>query len=185
MMGTSKIKARKVELPQQASIAGLYPGSHLADAYQIALPSSRARTMDMESLARVLLGSQPRWAQALMVLRDAIVARFGIKTASELAGGEGGRIGIFRIYSVTADEIVVGEDDSHLDFRLSMLRSAHGGADGSADGSTPGSDYGSVTLASAVHCHNRIGRAYIFLIRPFHELIVRRSLTRAARLHLA
>lgn len=181
MMGTSKIKARKVELPRQASIAGLYPGSHLADAYQIALPSSRARTMDMESLARVLLGSQPRWAQALMVLRDAIVARFGIKTASQLASGEGGRIGIFRIYSVTADEIVVGEDDSHLDFRLSMLRSAHGGA----DGSTPGSDYGSVTLASAVHCHNRIGRAYIFLIRPFHELIVRRSLTRAARLHLA
>ncbi|WP_226929279.1 DUF2867 domain-containing protein [Janthinobacterium aquaticum] len=172
MMGSSKVKVRKVELPRQASIAGLYPGSHLADAYQIAL-GPRAHGMDMESLARVLLGSQPRWAQALMVLRDAIVAPFGIKTASELAGGEGGRIGIFRIYSVTDDEIVVGEDDSHLDFRLSMLRSADG------------SVYGSVTLASAVHCHNRIGRAYIFLIRPFHELIVRRSLTRAARLHLA
>lgn len=163
------LKARKVDLPPQAAIAPLYRGSHLADAYAVALPNQGAARMDMETLARTLLGSQPGWAQMLMVLRDAIVARFGIKTARQLAGGEGGRIGIFRIYAVTDNEIIVGEDDSHLDFRLSMLRSAQGGL------------HGSITLASAVHCHNRIGRAYIFLIRPFHQLIVKRSLTRAAQ----
>lgn len=165
--------ARKVGLPLQASIADLYAGSDLADAYAVALPSRQAGSMDMERLARIVLGSQPRWAQALMLLRDAIVARLGIKTARQLAGGEGGRIGIFRIYSITADEIIVGEDDSHLDFRLSMLRSREGAA------------HGAITLASAVHCHNRVGRIYIFLIRPFHQLIVRRTLTRAMREGLA
>lgn len=162
-------KARKAGLPPQAAIAPLYPGSDLADAYVVALPNAQAASMDMERLANILFGSQPGWAQKLMLLRDAIVARFGIKTATELANGGGGRIGIFRIYAVSADEIIVGEDDSHLDFRLSMLRNAHDGA------------YGSLTLASAVHCHNWLGRAYIMLIRPFHKLIVRHTLSRAAR----
>jgi uncharacterized membrane protein len=163
------IQARKVDLPPQASIAPLYRGSDLADAYAVALPNRQAASMDMESLARILLGSQPGWAKSLMVLRDAIVARFGIKTAQQLSNGAGGRIGIFRIYGVTQDEIIVGEDDSHLDFRLSMLRSKDGGP------------HGCITLTSVVHCHNRVGRTYIMLIRPFHKLIVRYTLTRAAR----
>lgn len=102
-----------------------------------------------------------------MVLRDAIVARFGIKTAKQMEGKPGKRIGIFRIYAVSNDEIIVGEDDSHLDFRLSVLRHRDAGR------------HGSVTVSSVVHCHNRVGRAYILLIRPFHKLIVQRSLARA------
>ncbi len=164
---------RAVALPPGASIAPLYEGSNLADAYGVDLPTERARQMDMESLARVLLGSQPRWAQWLMVLRDAIVARFGIKTAKQLAAKRDGRIGIFRIYAVSDDEIIVGEDDSHLDFRLSVLRCRDAGR------------HGSVTLSSVVHCHNWVGRAYILLIRPFHKLIVRRSLARAVKGGLA
>lgn len=164
---------RAVALPPGASIAPLYQGSNLADAYGVDLPTERARQMDMESLARVLLGSQPRWAQWLMVLRDAIVARFGIKTAKQLAAKRDGRIGIFRIYAVSDDEIIVGEDDSHLDFRLSVLRCRDAGR------------HGSVTLSSVVHCHNWVGRAYILLIRPFHKLIVRRSLARAVKGGLA
>ncbi|MDN2709228.1 DUF2867 domain-containing protein [Janthinobacterium sp. SUN118] len=164
------IAVRTVALPSGAGIAPLYPGSHLADAYAVDLPNARARELDMESLARMLLGSQPGWAQKLMVLRDAIVALFGIKTAKQMEAKPGKRIGIFRIFAVSDDEIIVGEDDSHLDFRLSVLRNREAGR------------HGSVTLASVVHCHNRVGRAYILLIRPFHKLIVRRSLARAARM---
>lgn len=166
---------RAVALPPGASIAPLYPGSNLADAYAVDLPNARARALDMESLARQLLGSQPRWAQSLMVLRDAIVARFGIKTARQMEATPGKRIGIFRIYAVSDDEIIVGEDDSHLDFRLSLLRNRHAGQE----------QFGSVTVTSVVHCHNRVGRAYIMLIRPFHKLIVQRSLARAVNAGLA
>lgn len=158
---------RAVDLPPGAGIAPLYPGSNLADAYAVALPTEQARRMDMPGLARILLGSQPRWARWLMVVRDAIVALFGIKTSRQMEARRGERIGIFRIYSVSDDEIIVGEDDSHLDFRLSVLRNREAGR------------HGSVTLASVVHCHNRVGRAYILLIRPFHKLIVQRSLARA------
>ena len=160
---------RAVALPSGAGIAPLYPGSNLADAYAVALPTAQARQMDMPSLARQLLGSQPRWAQWLMLVRDAIVSLFGINTSRQMEAKRGERIGIFRIYSVSDDEIIVGEDDSHLDFRLSVLRNREAGR------------HGSITMSSVVHCHNWVGRAYILLIRPFHKLIVQRSLARAAR----
>lgn len=168
MTGNGKA-VRAVALPPGAGIAPLYPGSNLADAYAVALPNAAARQMDMPGLARILLGSQPRWAQWLMVVRDAIVSLFGIQTSGQMEARRGERIGIFRIYSVSDDEIIVGEDDSHLDFRLSVLRDRAAGR------------HGSVTLASVVHCHNRVGRAYILLIRPFHKLIVQRSLARAVQ----
>lgn len=168
-MQEMNIAVRTVALPPGASIAPLYPGSQLADAYAVDLPTAQACQMDMQSLARILLGSQPAWAQKLMLLRDAVVALFGIKTSQQMAAKPGKRVGIFRIYAVSDDEIILGEDDSHLDFRLSVLRNRAAGW------------HGSVTLASVVHCHNRVGRAYILLIRPFHKLIVRRSLARAAR----
>ena len=168
-MQEMNIAVRAVALPPGASIAPLYPGSNLADAYAVDLPNARARELDMESLARQLLGSQPGWARKFMVLRDAIVARFGIKTARQMEAKPGERIGIFRIYARSADEIILGEDDSHLDFRLSVLRSKQEGR------------HGCVTVASVVHCHNWVGRAYILLIRPFHKLIVQRSLARAVK----
>lgn len=168
-MHEMNIAVRTVDLPPGASIAPLYPGSNLADAYAVDLPTAQARQMDMQSLARQLLGRQPGWARKLMVLRDAIVARFGIRTAKQMEARPGKRIGIFRIYAVSDDEIILGEDDSHLDFRLSVLRNRDAGR------------HGSVTVSSVVHCHNWVGRAYILLIRPFHKLIVRHSLARAAR----
>ena len=171
-MASNKV-VRAVALPPGAGIAPLYPGSNLADAYAVDLPIEQARQMDMESLARIVLGSQPGWAQWLMVVRDAIVARFGIRTAKQMEARPGKRIGIFRIFAVSDDEIIVGEDDSHLDFRLSVLRSKHEGR------------HGRVTVASVVHCHNWVGRAYILLIRPFHKLIVQRSLARAVKGGLA
>ena len=48
------LKARRTGLPPQASIAPLYPGSDLADAYVVALPNAHVAGMDMESLARAL-----------------------------------------------------------------------------------------------------------------------------------
>ena len=163
-----------VALPEAASIRTLYTTTDLADAYAIQLPAHAST--DPEQLARFVLSNQARWVGQLMRVRDAIVGRLGLKTAQQLQNAPdadlGGRIYIFKIYGKSAHEIVLGEDDSHLDFRLSVL---HEPATAAA-GSTP-----RLIVSTVVHCHNRLGRAYIALMAPFHRAVVQSALRRAAR----
>ena len=37
-----------------------------------------------------------------------------------------------------------------------------------------------LVATTVVHCHNRLGHAYLTAIRPFHRLVVRSNLRRAA-----
>ncbi|GGC25607.1 DUF2867 domain-containing protein [Pseudoduganella buxea] len=161
-----------VSLPSHSGVARMYQSVHLADAFAIRLPAGA--THDPEVLARFIFSNQPAWVATLMRVRDSIVAHFGLKTGAVLAvladAHKAERVGIFRIYSSTPAEIVVGEDDRHLDFRLSVLCQG-----------TPDTD-SLLTLSTVVHCHNRLGRTYILLIAPFHRLVVKASLRRAARI---
>ena len=96
----------------------------LIDAYSIALPERASN--DPETLARFVFSNLPPWALALMAVRDALVTGLGLKTARQLrpvtAQQQRERVGLFRIYTREASEIVLGEDDKHLDFRLSEPR---------------------------------------------------------------
>jgi len=165
--------ATQVALPAHSGVAGVYPAVHLADAFAIALPPGS--TQDPEVLARFIFAQQPAWIGKLTKLRDLIVAGFGLKTTRELASlgnsAKAQRVGIFKIYSTGQNEIVVGEDDKHLDFRVSVLCSDE-------PASTSG---GQLTLSTVVHCHNLLGHAYLFVIAPFHRLVVKASLRRAAQ----
>jgi len=173
-MPTRQYAVTPVSLPPESRVAAVYAATDLADAYSIELPAEAST--NPEVLARFIFSQRSSWMTGLMAVRDAVVAGFGLKTARHLksAGDENkkSRVGIFRIYSTGQTEIVLGEDDKHLDFRLSLLYS-----------DTP-SPLGErrLTLSTVVHCHNRLGRAYIFLIAPFHRLIVQSSLRRAARI---
>jgi Protein of unknown function (DUF2867) len=160
-------------LPADARVNGFYAITQLADAYAISLPPDAVT--NPEQLARFVLENQPVWVDRLMGLRDTLVAGFGLKTAKQLtaptADASAKRIAIFKIYESNATEVFLGEDDSHLDFRISVQIHP------AAAGSTP-----QLTVATVVHCHNLLGRAYITLIAPFHRAIVQAALRRAAKL---
>ena len=80
-----------------------------------------------------------------------------------------GRIGFFPVVSETADRVVLGFDDWHLDFRVVV------------DVSALGADRQQVTTTTLVRTHNWIGRVYLALILPFHRVIVRTMLAQAGR----
>ena len=173
-MSTEDHCVTPVALPAESGISRVYESMNLADAYSIPLPDGTAANPEL--LARFIFSQQAPWITGLMTVRDALVARFGLKTSTQLASlgvdDRAKRVGIFRIYSTTEHEIVLGEDDKHLDFRLSVLCSAQPAPTGERR----------LVLSTVVHCHNRLGRIYIFLIAPFHRLVVRSSLRRAARI---
>ncbi len=174
-----------VPVPAASRVHSFYPVTNLADAFAVALPLNATR--DPERLARFLFSQQPTWVGQLMKVRDALVAGFGLKTAKQLAADtEDGtphqhgaarpqRVGIFRIYERHDQEIILGEDDSHLNFRVSVRY--HPAGESGADRSSPPQ----VVVSTVVQCHNLLGRCYIALIAPFHRQVVRAHLQRAAR----
>ncbi len=164
--------ARRVDLPSQSRILTVYSKTELADAYRIRLPEGASG--DAEQLARFIFSLSAPWVRFLLALRDRLVSFAGLKTTRELERDRESlayrRIGFFRVYEKTPAEILMGEDDRHLDFRISVLHDAK---------AENGKAY--LTLSTVVHCHNRLGEVYLFIIAPFHRLIARRTLERAAR----
>jgi hypothetical protein len=152
----------------------MYAAVNLADAYSIELPIGTSQ--DPEVLARFIFSQLPPWMNGLMKIRDAVVAGFGLKTARKLKEADiknkENRVGIFKVYSREPSEIILGEDDKHLDFRLSVLHSDTASRAGKQR----------LILSTVVHCHNRLGRMYIFIIAPFHRLLVQSSMRHAARM---
>ena len=78
-------------------------------------------------------------------------------------------IGYFPLLSKSAGELVVGEDDRHLDFRVAILLRT---------GAAAGRE---LVVVTVVHCHNRLGRTYLAVIAPFHCAIAQANLERVAR----
>lgn len=157
----------KVDLPQSSALKPLYAKAGFADAFAIDLPSNA--TGDAERLAVHVLMGQPHWVGWLLALRDVLVAGFGLKTSSRLRDDAAtDRLDFFRVYDRRRYEIVLGEDDRHLDFRLSVL------VDESAS-------HRRLVATTVVTFNHFAGRAYIAGIAPFHRLIVQSSLRRAER----
>jgi hypothetical protein len=172
-MPSDILRVRSVAIPAQSAVARVYESTNLADAFAMQLPVGTSS--DPEVLWRFIILQQPSWIGWLTSVRDALVACWGLKTAKHLAAlsGEANaeRIGIFKVYSKSETEIVLGEDDKHLDFRLSVLRTPDRSA-------PPG---GQLTVATVVRCHNHLGRVYLWVIAPFHRQVVKASLRRAAQ----
>lgn len=165
-----RVGVRAVPVPEGGLTAGTFPGMDYADAYAVVLsPGVGAR-----SFAEAMCASSPRWVTALMALRNTIVRPLGlIATRSALehaavANGSGERIGMFPVLAEAADEVVLGLDDRHLDFRLSVRVLEDGGE-----------HVGVVT--TLVRFHGVLGRAYFVPVRPAHRLIVPAMLRGALR----
>lgn len=140
------------------------------DAFRIGigdhLPSS-------QMLIRAFFASFPGWAAALMRLRNAITRRLGLKSDNPplfltTPFEVGQEIGVFRLLAITPQEVIIGQNDRHLDFRLS-LRLISSATDTELE------------VRSLVKPHNRLGWSYLLLVLPFHLLIAATMVRRMAR----
>ncbi|MFJ4787334.1 DUF2867 domain-containing protein [Streptomyces sp. NPDC088794] len=153
-----------------ASIADLGRYDHV-DAVSVDLPVG----IDAVEFTRLVLTGTPKWANRLMDLRDRVVAPFGLKTRAHVRAADvriepGRRVGPFRLLTVAADEVLCGEDDKHLAFRVSFaLRpvSCGTGLEG--------------VCTTVVRFERPVGRRYFRAIEPFHHLIVHAMVGRAGR----
>ncbi|MGN8198569.1 DUF2867 domain-containing protein [Salinisphaera sp. RV14] len=163
---------REVPCPDRSLISDWLHDADLADAFMITVPE-RFASQGILHLTKCVLGHPPIGFRVLITLRDILVAGFGVKTSRYLrdaAAAEGmDHIDFFRVLAVSDNEVIVGEDDRHLDFRGSVLMRRHAES-GDAE----------LVATTVARCHNRLGKAYLCVIAPFHRRVIRTNLSRAA-----
>jgi hypothetical protein len=172
-MTSAKIKS--VPLPASSALCAPTVPYDYADSYAAVLPDS---SMSAPDAAWDFFGQAPRWVGTLMRMRNSFVSLFGLKTGQSQKPVErralvpGQKVGLFRIYSASPTEVILGEDDRHLNFRVSVL--VEPGDQGKKN----------LVVSTVVHYQNRWGQMYFFFVRPFHRIIVpamfRRMITRLA-----
>jgi hypothetical protein len=138
----------------------LLAGAQFVDAYRVAVGG---HALDARTAAEMIFARSPRWIEALLRLRNLVVAPFGLKTSGHGEPATGGMVGIFPVVSETPERLVAGFNDHHPDFRVVVDVAAV------ADGQQ-------VTTTTLVKTHNRLGRTYLTEIMPFHRLISRTML---------
>lgn len=145
------------------------------DSFSVALPLRENLSVDYLS-AKVFL-STPAWFAALIALRNLLVSAFGLKTGFGGAPSEpardvrfelGARDCYFTLIDRTDDELVMGEGDRHLDFRVSTKKKY------SPEGVTV------FELTTVVWYNNWLGPIYFNVVKPFHRLLIRRMAQRAS-----
>ena len=155
----------KVPVPEASKLLASFKQVTFADAYEVAVINT---AITAEEAAQAIFGHSPAWVGALMKARGVFAKAVGLKH-SDMRSGEQ-QHGIFKVQQRHANEIIIGEDDSHLNFRISVLCAGdrHAGAQRT------------VTVSTAVETHNALGRAYMFVVKPFHRIIARSMVQRAA-----
>ncbi|MGY2902033.1 DUF2867 domain-containing protein [Bradyrhizobium sp. URHC0002] len=144
------------EITPPADTGALLAGAQFADTFRVEV---RDRDLDARRAAERMLARQPRWAEALLSLRNLLVAPLGLKTSGAGLVPPEDMIGIFPVVSQTPERLIAGFNDRHLDFRVVVDVTAPGGVR-------------QVTATTLVKTHNWFGRTYLAIIVPFHRLIV-------------
>jgi len=170
--------SRSDTLPLDSQLHAYARPQDFMDCFSVAFSNDWARTgATMTEIAALATTVEVPGAQPLMRLRDLIVKPLGLKTADDMDEGidigqpaepqVGDRIGFFKIYSIGENEIILGEDDTHQDFRVSVFRTSQ----------APSRLY----LATCCQRHNLFGHLYLAAILPFHKMIVKGMLDGVAK----
>ena len=153
-------------VPETSIILKNFGKVHYLDVYKIQTKSNDSVDKISTELFKI-----PKWVNNLMKLRDFLVGVFGLKTGKkediqiEPYYEVGNRAVYFTVIDRAENEIVMAENDKHLNFRTSVMIERD-------DTST------AIYLSTIVQYNNFFGRLYFFFVKPFHRLIVRSLLKR-------
>lgn len=152
------------EVTPNVDPGALLAGAQFIDAFRVAIAHP---DLDARHATEAMVARQPRWAEALLALRNILVAPLGLKASGADNAAPRDMIGLFPVVSETPERLVAGFNDKHLDFQLVV------------DVVTTGTTR-NVTATTLVLTHNWFGRAYLALILPFHRVIVPAMLRKVA-----
>ncbi|WP_420572154.1 DUF2867 domain-containing protein [Kordia sp.] len=160
----SKVKEETVFISEKAT--QLFSKVDFADTF-----STTNQKDSIEEITNQIFNTSPKWVGFLFKIRNAIVQFFGLKTEipKDLNNDfkVGGYIKFFKIYDISPNEVILGANDSHLNFRAIVT-----------DTNEPKHN---VKVTTLVEYNNKKGKIYMNLIKPFHRMVVKRMVGQAFR----
>lgn len=138
------------------------------DAWHAPLARPSAQVTE---IFEAVFGHRPPWMKWAMIARNRAAAMFGLETPSDAevmtpafrgAYAVGDKIGAWPIFALSETELVAGRDNSHLDFRLSVMKAGD-----------------CVVFSTICNVHNGFGKVYMLCIAPFHRWGMRKLIANA------
>jgi len=143
-------------IPENSVIASGFGKIDYCDTYRVV-----KETNDTAKDIATKIFKQSKWEKWLFSIRDSIVGIFELKTSKEIIKGQ--TIGFFPIIEQHENEIVFGENDKHLDVKVSVLIDRENSF---------------IYLTTIVHFNNFFGRLYFLPVKPFHKILVKSGFKR-------
>jgi hypothetical protein len=160
-----KIVVQEIEIPTTSLAMRSLSSIDFADAFKC--PLSENQPQNIDSVTRAIFSTMPGWISELLEFRNTIVRPLGIKTSVDSVSidnnqGElkpGVTVGIFKVIERKEDEILLGEDDKHLNYRISVQLEHE-------------EEKCWIIVSTVVQFNNWLGRAYFVPVKPVHKIIV-------------
>lgn len=159
----------KSAAPAQSEIEWRLKGAYFHDAW--AMPAAEPSLHALGQFLRVAKMT-PLWIERLMAIRNQAVSTVGLKnlgglsqidtTKPESEYVSGDRVGIFTLISKSANEVLLGDKDKHLNVVVSVHKKADEGTGAAI-----------VTVTTVVHVKNWLGRLYMVPVAPAHRVVAR------------
>jgi len=155
---------KEVPLPENSLIIKSFSPIDYEDNFSVQINNK----IDLIQLPILFFQSFPNWFRGLMLLRETLAKPFGLKTAhgmdvekqlQNFKGEIGESIAVFNVMGKSKNELMLGENDKHLNFRFSVF-------------SFPNKNGTEVQMATTVKYTSWMGRIYFLPVRPIHRLIM-------------
>jgi hypothetical protein len=156
-------------IPEKSLILNDFEKIDYYDTYKIQI-TSNDYTIDKITTE---IFKTPEWVNKLLKLRNFIVKGFGLKTGDtkemiiEPYYSIGSKAVYFTVLDRNENEIVMAENDKHLNFRTSVM----------VEKDTASSI---IYLSTIVQFNNFFGRLYFLPVKPFHRIIIKSLLKKYA-----
>jgi hypothetical protein len=165
------MKIIKTSLPNNSILNTSHKEFDYVDSFQGVLTDVENKFTSVDA-GKAFFSNGPKWVGKLFALRNNIVSIFGLKTSGSIINRErqlenfkcepGEQLGLFKVFARTENEVILGEDDKHLNFRVSLY----------LEQQTNGTIKKNLTVTTTVEFNNWFGHLYFLPVRPFHKLIV-------------
>lgn len=161
-------KVIKSSLPKSSILNNNKHIIDFCDSYESNFLTNEKPTIS--TIGKAFFTSAPRWIDQSLHLRNKIVKKLGLKIngskeemLKQLDSFDcqiGQQIGLFKVFDKNDNEVILGEDDKHLDFKISLFLN------------TIEKQKHRLIISTTVKFNNKFGRFYFKVIKPFHRIVV-------------